>query len=59
MLSCKDASKLSSQARERRLRLWERLGLHLHLMICAGCTNFRKQLDFIGTALRRCRDRDE
>ena len=59
MLSCKDASKLSSQAGERRPGLWERFELHLHLMYCAGCTNFRKQLDFIGTALRRYRDRDE
>jgi len=59
MLSCKDVSKLLSQARERPLGLWERLGLELHLLMCNGCTNFRKQLDFIGTAMRRYRDRDE
>ena len=59
MLSCKDVSKLLSQARERPLGWWERLGLHLHLMMCDGCTNFRKQLDFIGIAVRRYRDRDE
>lgn len=53
MLSCKDVSVLLSQARERRLGLWERVGLELHLMMCKGCTNFRKQLDFISAALRR------
>lgn len=59
MLSCKDVSKLLSQARERRLGLWERLGLELHLMMCDGCTRLRKQLDFISTAMRRYRERDE
>lgn len=59
MLSCKDVSKLLSQARERRLGLWERLGLELHLMMCKGCTNFRKQLDFISAAMRRYGRREE
>jgi hypothetical protein len=48
-----------SEARERRLRLSERLALRLHLGVCAGCDNFRRQLDFIGTAMRRYRRRDE
>jgi hypothetical protein len=58
MLSCRDVSKLLSQARESRLGLWERLGLELHLMMCKGCSNFRRQLDFISAAMRRYRDRD-
>lgn len=28
-------------------------------MMCNGCTNFRKQLDFISAAMRRYRERDE
>ena len=59
MLTCKEASRLLSEARERRLGLGERFALRFHLMICAGCNNFRKQLDFIGTAMRRYRSRDE
>lgn len=59
MLTCKDATRLLSEARERGLGLGERLSLRLHLMLCAGCNNFRKQLDFIGTAMRRYRRRDE
>lgn len=58
-LTCKDASRLLSEAQERRLGLGERITLRLHLMVCAGCDNFRKQLDFIGTAMRRYRRRDE
>lgn len=59
MLSCREVSRLLSEARERRLGMWERFGLALHLMMCSGCANFRRQLDFIGAAMRRFRDRDE
>jgi len=59
MLSCREVSKLLSEGRERRLGLWERISLKLHLMMCGGCNNFRKQLDFIGIAIRRYRDRDD
>jgi hypothetical protein len=58
MLSCKETSMLLSQAQERRLGIRERIGLQLHLLLCDGCTNFRKQLDFIRTAVRRYRDKD-
>jgi hypothetical protein len=58
MLSCRDVSKLLSQSRERRLGFWERLGLQMHLAMCKGCSNVRKQLDFISAAMRRYRDRD-
>ncbi|HXV32006.1 MAG TPA: zf-HC2 domain-containing protein [Sinorhizobium sp.] len=58
-LTCKDASRLLSEAQERRLGLRERLTLRLHLMVCTGCDNFRKQLEFIGTAIGRYRRRDE
>ena len=56
MLSCKEISVLLSQAQERRLGLGEWLGLKLHLMLCDGCANFRKQLDFIRAAIKRFRD---
>ncbi len=58
MLSCKEVSALLSQAQERHLGLGEWLGLKLHLLLCDGCTNFRQQLDFIRTAIRRYRDSD-
>lgn len=59
MLSCKDVSRLLSEAQERRLGLWERFNLKVHLMMCRGCTQFHKQLEFISTAMRRFRERDE
>ena len=52
MLSCKEASRLVSQGLDRDLGLLARLRLRLHLAICEGCTNFKKQMDFLRRALR-------
>ena len=59
MRSCKEVSELLSQAQERRLGLGERLDLELHLMLCNGCTHFRRQLDFMRVALRRYVNRED
>jgi hypothetical protein len=59
MLSCKQASALLSQAQERRLGWRERFVLRLHLLLCDGCTNFRKQLDLMRMLIKRYRDGDE
>jgi len=58
MLTCKESSVLLSQAQERPLGLGERLRLRLHLLACAGCTNFGRQLRIIRAAIRRQRDED-
>lgn len=58
MLTCKESSVLLSQAQERPLGLGERLRLRLHLLACAGCTNFSRQLRIIRAAIRRQRDED-
>jgi hypothetical protein len=52
MLSCKEVTRLVSQGLDRRLGWFERLRLRLHLAICDGCTNFKKQMDFLRRALR-------
>lgn len=53
MISCKEATELMSQGQDRRLSLRERLALRLHLLFCAGCANFRRQLDVLRAACRR------
>jgi len=58
MLTCKEVSKLLSQAQDESPGFRARLNLRLHLMLCDGCTNFQKQLEFMRAALRRYRDRD-
>jgi hypothetical protein len=45
--SCKQAAQLQSQALIQRLSWSERLGLRLHLFICAWCRRFGQQLRFL------------
>lgn len=53
MMNCKHATQLLSQQQDRRLGIMERIGLRLHLLICSGCSNFNKQIDFVRVACRR------
>jgi hypothetical protein len=50
MLSCKEATRLTSEAQDRDLAMMETLGLELHLMICSGCRRYREQMDFLHQA---------
>lgn len=50
MYSCEEASKLSSRAMEEPLTLSERVLLRMHLMMCARCTNFARQIEFLRRA---------
>jgi hypothetical protein len=53
MMKCKQATQLMSQAQDRPLTRRERMALKLHLMICKGCNNYNKHLDFIRKAIRQ------
>ena len=53
MLSCKDVTHKLSEAQDRELSLSERLQLEMHLAMCHGCRNFRKQMAFLRMACRR------
>lgn len=44
MLNCKEVTEVCSAEMERPLRLGEQVSLRTHLMMCTGCTNYRKQL---------------
>lgn len=44
MLKCIEVTQLCSQEMERPLLLAERLRLGTHLMMCTGCSNFRRQM---------------
>lgn len=44
MLNCKEVTRLCSDEFERPLRLGERTSLQLHLMMCTGCANYRRQM---------------
>lgn len=53
MLSCREATELMSQEQDRPLSLVERLGLRLHVWMCAGCNNYRRQMSVLRAACRR------
>ena len=59
MLSCHDATRMLSEAQERRLGVLERVSLRLHLAICAACRRFDRQLLLLRHAMRAFRDRRE
>ena len=47
MPSCRESTRLMSEAWERALTWGERVDLRLHLLMCVGCRNFGKHLDFL------------
>lgn len=51
-LNCREASRLASEALDRRLTFLERWGLRLHLMICTSCRAWRRQVRLIRRAMR-------
>jgi predicted anti-sigma-YlaC factor YlaD len=53
MMKCKQASELMSQGLDRPLSAGEKISLRLHLLMCSGCRNTRKQFDFLRQAIRR------
>lgn len=45
MMNCRLATRLASDAKERKLSCLERAGLKLHVTMCSGCRNFAVQMD--------------
>ena len=58
MKSCKEVSKLVSQALDRRLTLRERLTVKMHLLICKMCCHYQQQIKFIAAASRKFLQQD-
>lgn len=56
MLSCKEVTHLVSEAQDRQLTMAERVRIEMHLAICQGCANFRKQMAFLRRACRHYTD---
>jgi hypothetical protein len=53
MLSCKQAAEVVSQGLDRKLGVGERLLLRLHLLVCANCERFERQMGLLRCALQR------
>lgn len=57
MLTCKEVTHLLSEGQDRKLSLSERISMEMHLAMCKGCSNFRKQMNFLRAACRHYADR--
>jgi len=52
MMNCEQATRLLSEAQDRRLGAAERTVLRMHTWICSGCRNFGGQLGFLRQAMK-------
>jgi len=50
---CTDVTRLVSESMDRMLPVSTRIKLRLHLMICEGCAQYRRQLLALRDATRR------
>jgi hypothetical protein len=53
LLNCDEVTSLCSAELERPLSMWERMSLKMHLMMCKGCSNYRRQMGFLRAAMHR------
>jgi len=53
MLTCKEVTHLLSEGQDRKLTVAERVRMEMHLLICDGCSNFSRQMNFLRKACRR------
>lgn len=44
MLTCMEVTEVCSVEMERPLKLTEQLSLRTHLMMCTGCSQYRRQM---------------
>ncbi len=58
MLNCHEVTHLVSRSLDRRLSWRERIAVRMHVLICAGCANFVRQMKFLRTAVQRLAQRD-
>lgn len=45
--SCREATRLQSEAMDRPLAPRKRIGLHIHLTLCRWCRRYGKQIGFL------------
>ena len=53
MLNCREVTALVLAGEDRRLKLGERVGVRLHMMICKACPRFALQVTLMRRALNR------
>ena len=57
--SCREASRLQSEALDRPLTFFQRLGLWFHLLICRWCRRYGKQIAFLRSTAHKCGEEEK
>ena len=52
IFSCKKITGMISESMDRKLPLYQRMGIRFHLMMCALCRRYQQQLLFIRSVFR-------
>jgi hypothetical protein len=47
MFNCKKVTHLVSESLDRKLPLYQRMGMRIHLMMCKFCSRYQEQLLFL------------
>ncbi|MGD9951317.1 MAG: zf-HC2 domain-containing protein [Burkholderiales bacterium] len=58
VISCRESTRLASQALDRELAFGERVALRVHLAICLGCRRAGRQMEFLRRAVGRLADQE-
>jgi len=57
--SCRQAARLQSDALDRQLPFFRRLGLSLHLLVCKWCRRYGRQIAFLRTVAHKCENGED
>ncbi len=47
MMDCREISRMVSASMDRKLPLYQRIGIRMHVLMCRYCYRYRKQLLFL------------
>jgi len=59
IFSCKQITALISESMDRKLPIYRRMGIRIHLMMCYLCRRYKKQLLFLRSVLQAGGEADE
>lgn len=52
IFSCREAARLASEAQDRPLAMRQRMVLRIHVLMCAACRSYERQILFIDRVFR-------
>lgn len=59
VFSCREASRLASEAQDHPLAMRQRMALRMHTMMCAACRSYERQILFIDRVFKLRAQRGE